>query len=253
MKKILVWDLPIRIFHWLFAGLFVGSFAISHLVSKHNPLFGLHALFGILLVILVVYRVIWGIFGSEHAKLKHLFFSPAELIAYVKDEIFGPGKKYIGHNPGAAYFTLAILIIPIFSVLTGFNMVSSGTETLEEVHELLGNGAMVLVGLHVLGILTYTLKHKELISLSMIKGTKMGPESEGLKSSHPIAALVLVVLISAATFKVFSNFNFQTGEFYCTLTGQTYFLFDKEDGEGKENGQENHGRKNHEDKEDDDD
>ncbi len=60
MKKILVWDIPARLFHWAFAGSLTAAIAIGFLVDDDAPLFQLHMLFGIVALFLLGVRVVMG-------------------------------------------------------------------------------------------------------------------------------------------------------------------------------------------------
>ena len=65
MSRILVWDLPTRLFHWLLAAGFAAAFAIAILASDEHPLFPIHALPGLVLAFMVVLRVLWGFVGTR--------------------------------------------------------------------------------------------------------------------------------------------------------------------------------------------
>src|SRR5512142_329424 len=93
-----VWDLPIRLFHWLL----VAGFASAYLTAKFH--YGdIHTLIGYGLCVLLVARVYWGFFGNRYARFSSFIFSPAETIAYMRS-MFGkqPIKHYFGHNPAGA-------------------------------------------------------------------------------------------------------------------------------------------------------
>lgn len=71
MKKSLVYDLPTRSFHWLFAFLFLSSFLIAKILDDHSTLFGFHSLLGLTLGFIVLLRILWGLVGTQHARFSN--------------------------------------------------------------------------------------------------------------------------------------------------------------------------------------
>ena len=65
MDKVRVYDLPTRLFHLLFAGLFVAAFAIAKLAGDESPWFSQHMLLGLILFFITLLRVVWGVLGSD--------------------------------------------------------------------------------------------------------------------------------------------------------------------------------------------
>ena len=77
MRKQLIYDLPTRIFHWGFAGLFVFVIFIAKTVDDENPVFSYHMLAGLMLGGLVTLRIIWGFFGTKYARFSSFALHPA--------------------------------------------------------------------------------------------------------------------------------------------------------------------------------
>lgn len=65
MKRILVWDLPTRLFHWLLAASFIAAFTIANVVDDDSATFVVHMLLGAVMSAMVVQRVLWGVVGSR--------------------------------------------------------------------------------------------------------------------------------------------------------------------------------------------
>ena len=72
MRKLLVYDFPTRVFHWLFAGFFLVAFAIANLVDDDSVRFALHMLAGLGMVFVVMLRLVWSLVGTRHARLGDL-------------------------------------------------------------------------------------------------------------------------------------------------------------------------------------
>lgn len=188
-----VWDLPIRLFHWLL----VAGFASAYLTAKFH--YGdIHTLIGYGLCVLLVARIYWGFFGNRYARFSSFIFSPAETIAYMRS-MFGkhPIKHYFGHNPAGALMVFALLTVLGSIFATGMITLSlidfegpllvlvhyASDETsyaIRELHEFLSNAALALVALHFMGVVGGSLQHGENLVRAMITGKKQ-PLSD---SSH---------------------------------------------------------------------
>ena len=119
MKKISVYDLPTRFFHWLFAFLFITAFAIAKTVDDESPLFSYHMLAGLTIAFLLVLRFIWGFIGTTYARFSSFRLNPIELIQYVKDAVVTKTKTYLGHNPASSYAAVIMFACAIGLAISG--------------------------------------------------------------------------------------------------------------------------------------
>ena len=114
MKKIIrVWDLPIRLFHWLLVLGIVLSFVT---VKIGGNAMELHARVGYCVLTLIIFRICWGFIGSHHARFIHFVPSPKGLLNYLS----GKAKARLGHNPLGALSVLGMLSILLLQALSGF-------------------------------------------------------------------------------------------------------------------------------------
>jgi len=196
MRKISVYDLPVRLFHWLFALLFIAAFAIVKLVDDESPLFSYHMLAGLSIAFLLVLRIIWGFTGTRYARFSSFKLKPLELMVYLKDAVFTKTRSYLGHNPASSYAAVVMFACAIGLAVSGILMSTGGeNDTLEEVHELLSNIFLISVIVHVLGIVFHHLKHRDSLWSSMIDGKKKTISgARGIASTRPVAFLILVIL-----------------------------------------------------------
>ena len=107
MRQILVYDLPTRLFHWLFAGFFITAFAVANLVDDDSTRFSLHMLAGLGMVFVVVLRLVWSAVGTRHARLGDLVLSPGQLVAYFRGLFSGDARRWAGHNPASSWAAVA--------------------------------------------------------------------------------------------------------------------------------------------------
>jgi cytochrome b len=196
MKKISVYDLPTRFFHWLFAFLFIAAFAIAKTVDDESPLFSYHMLAGLTIVFLLVLRFIWGFLGTKYARFSAFKLSPIELIRYFKDAVIGKTRAYLGHNPASSYAAVIMIACAIGLAVSGILMATGGeNDTLEEVHELLANIFLITVIVHVAGIVFHHLRHRDSLWSSMLDGKKkVSSDSPGIAHTRPVAGFFLMVL-----------------------------------------------------------
>lgn len=196
MPRTLIWDLPIRLFHWLFAAGFIAAAVIALGLGEHNLLFPYHGIIGLVLGLMVVLRLVWGIIGTRHARFGSLVHGPGAVIGYFKGVATGRAERYAGHNPGSAYATIAMLAVMLGIAVTGV-MLGRGNKGVKDVHEVLVYALIGLIGAHVLGLILHTLRHRENIGSSMVHGRKNTDESAGIRSARPLAAAVFLVITGA--------------------------------------------------------
>jgi cytochrome b len=209
-QHIKVWDLPTRLFHWLLAlmvvALFITGSMGGNLIERHMQL-------GYAVLVLLLFRVIWGVMGGYWSRFASFFPTPSRLTAYLKGETHLP-QTHIGHNPLGAFSVFALLLILLVQVGTGLisddeiaftgplvHWVSSATTTLAtNYHKNYGKFIIIsLVFAHVVAIVFYALiKEKNLIP-AMLHGYQDAPASASWPSSadHLRARVLAVVVLMA--------------------------------------------------------
>lgn len=104
--RITAWDAPVRAFHWTLAALGVFSFTTGHLGGAW---LAWHMRSGYCLLALVVFRVAWGLVGSDTARFGAFVRGPRAAIAYARALRSGRLPKLPGHNPLGGWMVLALL------------------------------------------------------------------------------------------------------------------------------------------------
>lgn len=174
-----VWDLPLRIFHWLL----VISFFVAYLTE--DELLTIHVWAGYLVFGLLVFRLVWGFIGNQYARFSNFLCTPTESMRYVKDVIALKAKRYIGHNPAGAAMIVLLLLCLLMTTLTGFAVYGAdqgagplafigpaNEDMWEETHELFANLSIVLVVVHIIGVAIESYIHRENLARSMVHGYK---------------------------------------------------------------------------------
>jgi cytochrome b len=186
MKKIIrVWDLPIRVFHWLLVLCIVGSLVSANL---GNNAIEWHAYFGYSVLTLLIFRILWGFVGSTHARFTSFFPNREKILNYLQ----GNAPRVLGHNPLGALSVFALLLVLSVQVLTGLfvddeitfqgplakYISNSLVSILSEIHE--GNQVViyVLITIHIAAIIYYKKFKGEDLITPMIRGDKEIDPSE---------------------------------------------------------------------------
>lgn len=208
MEKVLVYDVPTRLFHWLFAGLFVTAFGIAKILGDDSPWFSHHMLLGLILTALTVLRLIWGLIGSNHARFSSLPLDPLLLVEYARGVLSANGKKYWGHNPASAWSAVGMIGLAMGLGLTGCLMSQGYKSALEDLHELMANAFVLIAVSHVAGVLLHSLKHQDSIAWSMLHGQKQSqPGSFVQINKHKLPALIMAIALGLFAFQVYRNYD----------------------------------------------
>lgn len=209
MRQHLVYDLPTRIFHWLFAGLFTVAFVIAKTVDDESSIFGYHSLAGILILFLIAFRILWGLFGTRHARFSGFALSPKDLVQYFQDILAGSKRRWAGHNPASSWAAITMMALAVGTGLSGYLMASgTNTELFEDLHELLANGLLLTIGLHIVGVILHSFRHRDAIGLSMIDGRKSGVANDlTIASSHRFVGVALMASAAALSIHLLKNYD----------------------------------------------
>jgi cytochrome b len=204
MNKIVVWDFPIRVFHWAFSICLTLALIISLAVDHESPLFQYHMLLGLTAGFLLVIRLVIGLVGARYSRFRGLLFSPVETIGYLAKSLTGRARRYVGHNPGTAAIALLMFGLVAGLVWTGLNMTTEGSE---EIHVLLAYVMLAAVLAHVLGMFLHARHHRENIFASMITGKKEGEKSAELPSTQRLAGMVTLLVCALWTALLFRGYD----------------------------------------------
>ena len=206
-KKTMVWDLPIRLFHWMMVLAFTLAWA-THEDSRHLDI---HTISGYTFFGLLLFRLIWGVVGSHYARFSEFSYAPSEVLLYLRSLLGSGVKHYIGHNPAGAWAIFILLTLGLLLAITGV-IVLGGEEQqgllagyisfdqsapFSMLHEALAWSMVVLIVVHVSGVLIESLLHRENLISAMFRGTKwIAGQSAQVPTHHLVASVMLVSVIT---------------------------------------------------------
>ncbi len=189
-----VWDLPLRLFHWLLAL----SFAAAYLTAELDDWRLLHVTLGYTVAGLVLFRLLWGIWGTHYARFSNFVRGPQAVTAYLRSLLTGRPDHYTGHNPAGAVAIVLMLALALLLTAAGWLLYTERVgEWMEEVHELLANLLLMVVLVHIAAVLLSSRLHGENLARAMLTGHKAGAPGEPSQPLRPLVALLLVLAIVA--------------------------------------------------------
>ncbi len=215
-QKIKVWDVPTRLFHW---SLVAALAFMWYSAETGGNLLVWHLRCGVLILALLVFRICWGLWGSDTAKFSQFVRGPKQIARYFKGEI--SENEQPGHNPVGALMVLALLAAVLVQVTTGLfapdentftnsgylnHLVSDDTGlALRKIHITFFNLLAALAAVHVVTILVYKFVKKHNLMTPMLTGYK---ELEGKLPSLQFAGMgklmAAVAVAAAVAFAVIS-------------------------------------------------
>lgn len=197
-KRILVWDWPVRIGHWLLAGGFLLAWATGD--SEQWRL--VHALAGGTVAGVVLFRIVWGTVGTKYARFGDFVRGPHVVWAYLKSLLGDSPQHFVGHNPAAGWAIVLLLAFALLTSVSGWLTMQGmdgigGGDWFDEAHEGLANATLALVCVHLAGVTTVSLMHRENLPRAMFSGRKNGSLADAIQRTHPLATLLLVASTAA--------------------------------------------------------
>lgn len=203
--RILVWDLPTRLFHWLLVVLIAAMIVTGKIGGN---LIDWHGRIGLAVVGLVAFRVVWGLLGSTYARFATFFPTPGRLLAYLRGQWNSPG-----HNPLGALSVFALLGLIAFQLATGlaanddiafrgplFDLVGKEvSDRLNGLHKLSVNVLFALIALHVGAIVFYAKVRKNNLVGPMITGWATQP-GQPARGGGVLPLLVALIVAAGAVY-----------------------------------------------------
>lgn len=207
MKRILVWDIPTRLFHWTLAA----SFAVAWLSSESDQWLSVHIFCGYLMLGMIGFRLIWGFAGGHYARFGSFLYGPRAGLAYLREVLAARARRYVGHNPAGSVAIFLLLGLGLAVGISG--IVTQGGEErhgmlagvisiavgrmFKEAHEIAATLMLLLVSVHIAGVAVESWLHKENLPRSMVTGLKAAPEGTAASGSFGRVGLLLLALAAS--------------------------------------------------------
>lgn len=205
-RRVLVWDLPTRLFHWSLVVAVVAAVVTGQLGGN---LIDWHGRIGLFIVGLLVFRLVWGLFGSTYARFVHFFPTPGRLLAYLRGEWRG-----LGHNPLGALSVFGLIALLVLQAASGLfanddiafvgplsELVSKDlSDRLTGIHHLLSTFLFVLIGMHLAAIIFYHRVRKQNLVTPMLTGWQEADHGEPARGGSVLALLLALAVAAGAVY-----------------------------------------------------
>jgi cytochrome b len=207
-QRIRLWDLPTRICHWSLAVLVVAAFVSGKIGGNAMDW---HGKFGLTILGLLTFRLVWGIVGSTYARFASFFPTPASVLAYLRGQWRG-----VGHNPLGSLSVFGLLGLLAFQVASGlfgnddiafrgplYELIGKDlSDRLTGLHKLSVNALIALVVLHLTAILYYARVRKDNLVKPMLTGWREVTPGQGTSATGggPIAFVIALLIALAAVY-----------------------------------------------------
>lgn len=201
-RAILVWDLPTRLFHWAAAALI----AIAYITYRLGWM-DWHAWAGDAVLTLVVFRLLWGFFGSDTSRFSRFVAAPRAAFAHLRRLFLREPDRQVGHNAAGGWMVLLLLALVLGEAVSGVyvqnDVANQGplsditpariANAITASHWIFWDALLAAIALHILAIAAYaTAKGQDLVR-PMITGVKMLPSGvEPPSVASPLRAAALL-------------------------------------------------------------
>ena len=200
--KVLIWDLPVRLIHWLMVVCFFGAYLTAEIVELKI----VHFTLGYTLAALITVRITWGFFGTTHARFSNFVRHPKAAIHYLQSMIRREPPTDVGHNPAGALAILALLFFGLLVTLTGWLTLHELVgEWAEDVHEVLANIMLGIVIVHIVAVVVGSFLHRENLVRAMITGKKTAQHTDAIPESKSLLAIALLTAILSFWFYQYNH------------------------------------------------
>ncbi|MFZ1389511.1 MAG: cytochrome b/b6 domain-containing protein [Thiolinea sp.] len=194
LERILVWDLPTRVFHWSFAL----SFAGAYLTAESERYRDVHLALGYVFAALLVFRLVWGLVGTRYARFSSFTFSVSAIVSYLKSLRQQQAQHFLGHNPAGAIAIFLLLGLGLVISLTGIGLdwefgSVDWEDFFAETHELSANFMLLVVFVHIAGVIVSSYLHHENLARSMLTGYKQGEATAAIQRSFVWLGVLMFV------------------------------------------------------------
>jgi cytochrome b len=213
-RIVLVWDIPIRVFHWLIVALVAAAYATWRL----NWMV-LHGWVGDAVLTLLLFRVMWGFLGSETARFSRFLTSPQMAVEHLKHAFQREPDRQVGHNPAGGWMVLLLLVLLLGETLTGLYVANDiadegpltelvppwAANAIASSHAILWDALLAAIVLHVLAIAGFAVVKRHNLLRPMITGTKLLPASTAAPLTGSVVRAGLLLLGCAAATALLVN------------------------------------------------
>ena len=201
-SDLVIWDLPLRIFHWLLV-----LCVVTSVTSAKLGLTAIHERSGLAVMALILFRILWGFSGSQTVRFSSFLKSPLYVWYSLRKLMLKQTDDLSGHSALGGYATIVLLTICIVMAVSGSfstdDILYEGPfarfapdyiQLASSVHHMTENALYAVIVLHLLALFVYFCRLKKNLVPAMITGSRpkaVGP-SGSITMSHTVFGLFLM-------------------------------------------------------------
>jgi len=214
-RKVLVWDIPTRLFHWLVAALV----ATAYVTWRLNWM-NWHVRAGYAVLAAVLFRLLWGFFGSDTTRFARFVAGPGAAARHLAHALRREPDRQVGHNAAGGWMVLLFLLLLLAETLTGLYVnndvadegplteltPASVANAITALHWIIWDALLAAIVLHVLAIIAYAVVKRHNLVTPMITGRKSLPVS--VPAPHMTGSVRALILLGCSALAVAALVNF---------------------------------------------
>lgn len=218
ISSVAAWDLPTRLFHWTLVFLVLAAwFSYEFSEELGDPVLKYHRWAGLLVLTLLVWRLLWGVFGSSTAQFRNFIPAPTKVHSYASDMLQGRESKFLSHNPVGALMIIALMTLLLCQAVLGLFSVEHNDLTAGPLYRFLPedgqklatswhdflfeNVLLILIPIHIAANAFYAIFRREPLIKAMITGRKPAQTYEDANeaqiASRPLLRATVLLAVSA--------------------------------------------------------
>jgi cytochrome b len=184
-----VWDLPTRLFHWSLVTCLISAWvSFRYAETLGDPTMKWHRYNGYAILVLLVFRLLWGVFGSSTSRWSSFVKWPWIAAGYGLDLLKGRDRHFLGHNPLGTYMILALIGVVFAQAFIGLFIVEHNDTTWGPLYKLASDAnqkrllswhlwafywiILPVIGMHILANTLYGVVKKDPLIRAMVTGKK---------------------------------------------------------------------------------
>jgi cytochrome b len=213
-RAILVWDIPTRLFHWATAALIVIAY-VTYVLGSMDW----HARAGDAVLVLVLFRLLWGFLGSDTSRFSRFAATPRAALAYLRHLFVREPDRQIGHNPAGGWMVFLLLALLLGETLSGIyvqnDVANQGPLTeitpprianaISAAHRIFWDALLAAIAIHIVAIAIYASAKGHDLVRPMISGIKTLPASLAQPATASPMRAVILLAISAIAVALLAN------------------------------------------------
>lgn len=209
------WDIPTRVFHWSLVLAIVSAWASFRFAETiGDPTLQWHRYNGYAILVLLVFRLLWGFVGSSTSRWSAFVTWPWHAAVYGLDLLRGRDRHYLGHNPLGTYMILALLAVVGAQSFIGLFIVEHNDTTWGPLYKLASESTQKLlhnwhiwsfywillpvIAMHITANTLYGVVKKDPLIRAMVTGRKPAGHYEDQQQAEIVAAVWLRALLCLA-------------------------------------------------------